>query len=94
VVTQINYPNLNKQDSIEQAWGLSHEEGLVQIFMLYDMQLGGLKLFMLCYSKQKETINAKSKKTEIYQENKPWSQVNVHLQKSELIMETKCQFIL
>jgi hypothetical protein len=49
---------------------------------------------MLCYSKQKETINAKSKKTKIYQENKPRSQVNIHLQKSELIMETKYQFIL
>jgi hypothetical protein len=42
----------------------------------------------------KETINAKSKKTKIYQENKPWSQVNIHLQKLELIMETKRQFIL
>jgi len=49
---------------------------------------------MLCYGKQKETINAKSKKIEIYQENKYWSQVNVHLQKSELITETKRQFIL
>jgi hypothetical protein len=27
-----------------------------------------VKLFMLCYSKQKETINVKSKKTKIYQE--------------------------
>jgi len=27
-----------------------------------------MKLSMLCYSKQKEAINAKSKKTEIYQE--------------------------
>ena len=53
-----------------------------------------MKLSMLCFSKHKETINAKPNKTEIYQENKPWSQVNVHLQKSELIMETKCQFIL
>jgi hypothetical protein len=40
--------------------------------MLYDMQLGAIvKLSMLCYSKQKETINAKSKKNKIYQENKP-----------------------
>jgi len=31
---------------------------------------GGLKLSMICYGKQKETINAKSKKIEIYQENK------------------------
>jgi hypothetical protein len=41
VVTQINYPSLNKQDSIEQARGRSHKKGLVQIFMLYDMQFGG-----------------------------------------------------
>jgi hypothetical protein len=39
--TQINYPILNKQNSIEQVGSRSHEEGLVQIFMLYDMQLGG-----------------------------------------------------
>jgi hypothetical protein len=37
VVTQINYPSLNKQDNIEQARGRSHEEVLVQIFMLYDV---------------------------------------------------------
>ena len=48
VVTQINYPSLNKQDSIEQARGRSHKKGLVQIFMLYDMQFeGGLRLFRL-----------------------------------------------
>jgi hypothetical protein len=41
VVTQINYPSLNKQDSIEQVRSQSHEEGLVKIFMLYDMQLKG-----------------------------------------------------
>jgi len=40
-VAQINYISLNKQDSIEQTNGRSHEEGLVQIFMLYDMQLEG-----------------------------------------------------
>jgi hypothetical protein len=39
-VTQINHLSLNKQDSIEQVRGRSHKEGLVQIFMLYDMQLG------------------------------------------------------
>ena len=66
-VAQINYLSLNKQDSIEQARGRSHRKVLVQIFMLYDMQLGGFKLFMLCNSKQEETINAKSKKIEIYQ---------------------------
>jgi hypothetical protein len=43
-VAQINYPSLkhNTQDSIEQARGRSHEEDLVQIFMLYVMQLGVL----------------------------------------------------
>ena len=42
-VTQINYPNLkhNTQDSIEQVRGWSHEEGLSEIFMPYDMQFGG-----------------------------------------------------
>jgi len=40
-VVQINNHSLNKQDSIEQVRGRSHEEGLFQIFMLYDMQLGG-----------------------------------------------------
>jgi hypothetical protein len=43
-VAQINYPSLNKQDSIEQVRGRSHEEVLVQIFMLYDMQLGGVEV--------------------------------------------------
>jgi hypothetical protein len=52
VVTQINYPNLNKQDSREQARGQSHEEGLVHIFMLDDMQLGRvLRLSRLYYNK-------------------------------------------
>jgi hypothetical protein len=40
---------------------------------------GIVKLSILCYNKQKETINAKSKKTKIYQENKLLTQVNVHL---------------
>jgi len=48
-VAQINYPSLNKQDSIEQARSRSHEEVLVQIFMLYDMQLGGGWSY-LCYA--------------------------------------------
>jgi hypothetical protein len=47
--------------------------------MLYDVQIGGICEVIYGYSKQKETINAKSKKTKIYQENKLWSQVNVHL---------------
>ena len=38
-------------------------------------------------------LATKSIETEIYQENKPWSQAHIHLQKSELIMETKHQFI-
>jgi len=62
-----------------QARGRSHKEVLVQIFMLYDVQIGGICEVIYGYSKQKETINAKSKKTKIYQENKLWSQVNVHL---------------
>jgi hypothetical protein len=39
-VAQINYPNFkhNTQDSIEQARGQPHKEGLSQIFMLDDMQ--------------------------------------------------------
>jgi hypothetical protein len=45
-VAQINYPGLkhNTQDSIEQVRGRSHEEGSSQIFMLYDMQLGGCEV--------------------------------------------------
>jgi hypothetical protein len=45
-VAQINYPNLkhNTQDNIEQARGRSHKEDLVQIFMLYVMQLGDFDL--------------------------------------------------
>jgi hypothetical protein len=38
-VTQINYHSLNKQDSREQVRGRFHDEDLVQIFMLDDMQL-------------------------------------------------------
>jgi len=41
-VVQINYPSLNKQDSIEKVRGRFHDEVLVRIFMLYDMQLGGI----------------------------------------------------
>jgi hypothetical protein len=43
-VVQINNHSLNKQESIEQVRGRSHEEGLFQIFMLYDMQLGGFEV--------------------------------------------------
>ena len=43
-VAQINYPSFkhNKQDSIEQARSRSHEEDSSQIFMLDDMQFGGV----------------------------------------------------
>ena len=44
--TQINYPKLNKQDSIEQARGWSHEEDSSQIFMLDDMQFGGFGCYL------------------------------------------------
>ena len=53
---QINYPNLkhNTQDSIEQVRGQSHEEGSNQIFMLHDMQFGGVDVI---YAKAKENRN-------------------------------------
>jgi hypothetical protein len=53
-VAQINYPSFkhNTQDSIEQARGGSHEEGSSQIFMLDDMQFGGV--WMLSRLKQKK----------------------------------------
>jgi hypothetical protein len=60
-VAQINYPNFkhNTQDSIEQARGRSHEKDSSQIFMLDDMQFGGVwTLFRL---KQKKTENYKTK---------------------------------
>jgi hypothetical protein len=66
--------------------------------MLDDMQFGGF--WTLSRLKQKKTENRKQKtikrnliKSENYQEKKPWSQAHIHLQKSELIMETKHQFI-
>jgi hypothetical protein len=64
-VAQINYPILkhNTQDSIEQVRGQSHEEGLVQIFMLYDMQFGGVWKFSTL--KQKKTKNYQAKVNKI-----------------------------
>ena len=44
MVTQINYPNLNKQDSIEQVRGRSHKKDLVQVFMLDDSKLRGFEV--------------------------------------------------
>jgi len=62
--------------------------------MLDDMQFGGGFGRYLGYSKRKQkTIKRNLIKLENYQENKPWSQAHIHLQKSELIMETKHQFI-
>jgi len=54
-VTQINYPGFkhNTQDSIEQARGRSHKEDSSQIFMLDDMQFGGV--WTLSRLKQKKT---------------------------------------
>jgi len=56
-VAQINYPNFkhNTQDSIEQARGRSHEEDSSQIFMLDDMQFGGV--WTLSRLKLKKTKN-------------------------------------
>jgi hypothetical protein len=88
-VAQINYPSLNKQDRIEQANGRSHEEVLVQIFMLYDVQLGGgiVKLSMAIVNRKKQSM-LNLRKPKFIKKNKPWSQINIHLQKSELIIET------
>ena len=57
-VAQINYPSLNKQDSIEQVRGRFNEEVLVQIFMLYDVQLGGgiVKLSMAMVNRKKQSM--------------------------------------
>jgi hypothetical protein len=60
-VAQINYPSFkhNTQDSIEQARGRSHEEGSSQIFMLDDMQFGGV--WTLSRLKQKKIENYQTK---------------------------------
>jgi hypothetical protein len=56
-VTQVNYPNLNKQDSIEQARGRFHEKDLIQVFTLDDSKLRGvLRLSRLYYGKQNKLI--------------------------------------
>jgi len=62
--------------------------------MLDDMQFGGGG-WTLSRLNQKKTENYQTKFNKIrnYQENKPWLQAHIHLQKSELIMETKHQFI-
>jgi len=43
-VTQINYSNLNKQDSKEQVNRRYQEEDLVQVFMLDDSKLGDFEV--------------------------------------------------
>jgi len=58
-VAQINYPGFkhNTQDIIVQARGRTHEEVLVQIFMLYDVQIGGfVKLSMAIVNKKKQLM--------------------------------------
>jgi hypothetical protein len=64
LVAQINYPSLkhNTQDSIEQATGRSHDESSSQIFMLYDMQLGGVVKLSRLKQKKTENYQAKSNK--------------------------------
>jgi hypothetical protein len=63
-VTQINYPSLkhNTQDSIEQARGRSHKEGSSQIFMLNDMQFGGVCTLSRLKQKKIENYQAKLNK--------------------------------
>ena len=48
--------------------GRFHEEGLVQIFMLYDMQWGGIEVIQAIAELNNQ---AKLNKLENYQENKP-----------------------
>ena len=65
MVAQINYPNLkhNTQNSIKQARGRSHEKGSSLIFMLDDMQFGGV--WTLYRLKQKKTENYQEKLNKI-----------------------------
>ena len=64
VVAQINYPSLkhNTQDNIEQARGRSHEKGSSQIFMLNDMQFGGVWTLSILKQKKIENYQAKLNK--------------------------------
>jgi hypothetical protein len=63
-VAQINYPSLkhNTQDSIKQARGRSHEKGSSQIFMLDDMQFGGVWTLSRLKQKKRENYQAKLNK--------------------------------
>jgi len=94
-VAQINYPSLkhNTQDSIDQVRGRSHEEGSSRIFMLDDMQFGG-GFWTLSRIKQKKIENYQAKLNKIRKLSREQTlDASIHLQKSELIMETKHQFI-
>jgi len=64
-VAQINYPNLkhNTQNSIKKARGRSYEEGSSQIFMLDDIQFGGV--WMLSRLKKKKIENYQAKLNKI-----------------------------
>jgi len=61
--------------------------------MLDDMQFGGGGTLSMLKQKKHKTIKRNLIKSENYQKNKPWLQAHIHLQKLELIMETKHQFI-
>ena len=63
---------------------ITHEKDLVQVFILDDSELGVFEIIKA----------TKLNKSEIYQEKKPWTQVNVYLRKSKLITTTIHQFIL
>jgi hypothetical protein len=55
--------------------------------------LGGVWTLSRLKQKKQKTVKQNLIKSENYQENKPWLQAHIHLQKSEVIMETKHQFI-
>jgi hypothetical protein len=59
------------------------------------MQLGGIvKLSMLAIVNRKKQSMLNQRESKFIKKNKSWSQVHVYLQKSELIIEMKRQFIL
>jgi len=72
-VAQINYPNLNKQDSIEQVRGQSHEKILVQIFILYDVHLGGIVKLSIAIVNRKIQSMLNQRKLKFMKKNKPRS---------------------
>jgi len=92
---QINYHSFkhNTQDSIEQAKGRSHEEDSSKIFTLDDMQFGGVWTLSRLKQKKIENYQTKFNKIRKLSREQTLLQAHIHLQKSELIMETKHQFI-